>query len=66
MTADGSFRPCLLQDVEVPFLAALRAGEPVLPYIQKAIESKPLGHELIQGQWQDHLPGGRCMTQIGG
>jgi GTP 3',8-cyclase len=62
MTADGSFRPCLLQDIEVPFLAALRAGEPVLPYIQKAIAIKPLGHELSQ----DRLPAGRCMLQIGG
>jgi len=62
LTADGSFRPCLLQDVEVPFLDALRAGEPVLPYIQKAIAVKPLGHELSQ----DHLPAGRCMLQIGG
>lgn len=62
MTADGNFRPCLLQDVEIPFLAALRAGEPVLPYLQRAIESKPLGHELSQ----DRLPVGRCMQQIGG
>ncbi len=64
MTADGCFRPCLLHDAEVPFLAALRASEPVLPYIQKAIESKPLGHELAHGH--DHLPGGRSMMQIGG
>lgn len=62
MTADGHFRPCLLQDIEVPFLDALRAGEPVLPYIQKAIDSKPQGHELSD----DHLPTGRCMMQIGG
>ncbi len=62
MTADGFFRPCLLQDVEVPFLSALRAGDPVLPYLQKAIELKPQGHELSQ----DHLPAGRCMMQIGG
>ncbi len=62
LTADGSFRPCLLQDVEVPFLAAMRAGEPLLPYIQKAIMVKPLGHELSQA----HLPAGRCMMQIGG
>ena len=26
MTADGSFRPCLLQDGEISFLSALRAG----------------------------------------
>lgn len=62
LTADGNFRPCLLQDLEIPFLEALRAGEPVLPYIQQAIDSKPSGHELFQ----DHLPTGRCMLQIGG
>ena len=62
MTADGSFRPCLLQDIEIPFLAALRAGEPVLPYIKKAVDSKPAGHELAQS----HLPSSRSMMQIGG
>ncbi|HEX9017978.1 MAG TPA: GTP 3',8-cyclase MoaA [Anaerolineaceae bacterium] len=62
LTADGNLRPCLLQDIEVPILAALRAGEPVLPYIQQAIDSKPSGHELAQA----HLPTGRCMMQIGG
>jgi GTP 3',8-cyclase len=62
ITADGNFRPCLLQDVEIPFLAALRAGEPVLPYIQRAITVKPLGHELSQ----DRLPSIRYMPEIGG
>jgi GTP 3',8-cyclase len=62
MTADGNFRPCLLQDIEVPFLAALRAGEPLLPYLQMAIDRKPAGHELAQ----QHSPALRCMMQIGG
>ncbi len=62
LTADGNFRPCLLQDIEVPLLPALRAGEPILPYLQKAIEAKPIGHELAM----NHLPTGRCMLQIGG
>jgi GTP 3',8-cyclase len=62
LTADGNFRPCLLQDMEVPFLSALRAGEPILPYLQKAIDAKPSGHELAL----NHLPAGRCMLQIGG
>jgi cyclic pyranopterin phosphate synthase len=62
VTADGNFRPCLLQDVEVPFLQALRAGEPVLPYMQEAIDRKPTGHELDQ----HHSPARRCMMQIGG
>jgi GTP 3',8-cyclase len=62
ITADGSFRSCLLQDIEVSFLAALRAGEPVLPYMLKAIQSKPSGHGLSENQ----LPSARCMVQIGG
>jgi GTP 3',8-cyclase len=62
MTADGVFRPCLLQDVEVPFLSALRAGEDVLPLMMKAIDSKPSGHELAL----QNLPQNRCMNQIGG
>lgn len=62
VTADGSFRPCLLQDIEVPFLPGLRAGEPLLPYFAKAIESKPQGHELDLAK----LPASRCMLQIGG
>ncbi|HEX9017984.1 MAG TPA: GTP 3',8-cyclase MoaA [Anaerolineaceae bacterium] len=62
LTADGNLRPCLLQDIEVPFLDALRAGEPVLPYIQQAIDSKPSGHEIEQ----HHLPTLRTMMQIGG
>jgi GTP 3',8-cyclase len=62
ITADGNFRSCLLQDIEIPFLAAIRAGEPVLPYMQKAVDSKPSSHELDDNQ----LPSGRCMIQIGG
>jgi cyclic pyranopterin phosphate synthase len=62
LTADGTFRPCLLNDIEVPFLEALRAGEPVLPFFIKAVESKPQGHEISQ----NHLPSRRCMIQIGG
>jgi cyclic pyranopterin phosphate synthase len=62
MTADGVFRPCLLHDIEVPFLAAMRAGEDVIPLMQQAVDLKPAGHELSQ----DHLPSRRCMMQIGG
>lgn len=62
MTADGSFRPCLLHDVEIPFLAALREGKPVFPFLQQAVDLKPLGHELDL----HHLPEQRCMMQIGG
>ncbi len=62
LTADGNFRPCLLQDIEVPFLSALRSGEAIEPYLKKAIDSKPLGHEIDQNR----LPTRRFMQQIGG
>jgi GTP 3',8-cyclase len=62
LTADGNLRPCLLSDVEIPVLPALRAGEPILPYLQKAVAMKPEGHGLA-GSFE---PGRRCMMQIGG
>jgi GTP 3',8-cyclase len=62
LTADGNIRPCLLSDIEIPVLAALRAGEPILPYLQKAVALKPEGHGLTKS----FEPGRRCMMQIGG
>lgn len=62
LTADGNLRPCLLSDLEIPLLPALRRGEPLLPLLQQAVGMKPLGHELAH----NHRPEGRCMIQIGG
>ncbi len=62
LTADGNLRPCLLWDVEVPILEAMRNGEDVLPLVQKALDQKPKGHELMQ----QRAPQTRCMMQIGG
>ena len=62
LTADGNLRPCLLSDIEIPVLPALRNGEPVLPYLQKAVKYKPLSHQLADKP----VPFTRCMTQIGG
>jgi cyclic pyranopterin phosphate synthase len=62
LTADGNLRPCLLSDVEISVLPALRAGEPILPYLQKAVALKPEGHGLTSS----FEPGRRCMMQIGG
>ncbi len=62
LTADGCLRPCLLSDLEIPIREALRAGEPVLPYLQQAVGIKPREHELVQ----NHRPVTRCMLQIGG
>lgn len=62
VTADGNFRPCLLKDEEIAFLPALRSGQPVLPYLLQAVESKPAGHNLDE----EDRPTGRSMQQIGG
>jgi GTP 3',8-cyclase len=62
LTADGNLRPCLMSDIEVPILDAVRNGEPLLPYWRKAISLKQAGHELKQKR----PPIGRCMTEIGG
>lgn len=62
LTADGSFRPCLLHDIEVPVLSAMRAGAPVLPVLQQAIDAKPESHELNEKP----APDDRTMMQIGG
>lgn len=62
LTSDGYLRPCLLSDLEIPIREALRAGEPLLPYLQQAAGIKPREHELVQ----NHRPVTRCMIQIGG
>jgi cyclic pyranopterin phosphate synthase len=62
LTADGSLRTCLLKDVEVPIREAVRAGKDLLPFLKQAAFLKPEGHEISM----DHLPGSRCMRQIGG
>jgi GTP 3',8-cyclase len=62
LTADGNLRVCLLNDLEVPLLKALRAGEPILPYLHKATELKPKGHELLNEQFPEE----RSMSEVGG
>ena len=62
LTSDGYLRPCLLKDGEVNILTAMRAGQPILPLLEKAVDLKPEGHDLEI----DDYPNGRCMRQIGG
>lgn len=62
LTADGNLRPCLLSDIEIPILPALRRGEPILPYLEKALDLKPFRHELNQSRF----PKNRLMQEIGG
>ena len=62
LTADGYLRPCLLLDGEVNVRDAVRAGKPLLPFLQQAVDAKPQGHELFL----QHYPESRRMAQIGG
>jgi cyclic pyranopterin phosphate synthase len=62
LTADGYLRPCLLLDGEVNIREAIRTGKPLLPFLQKAVDAKPQGHELLL----QHYPESRRMAQIGG
>ena len=62
LTADGSLRNCLLNDLEVPIREAVRAGKDLLPLLKQAAFLNPEGHEISI----DHMPGSRCMRQIGG
>jgi cyclic pyranopterin phosphate synthase len=62
LSADGFLRPCLLMDKEINVRDPLRAGEPLLPLFERAVEAKPEGHELFL----QHYPESRRMAQIGG
>jgi cyclic pyranopterin phosphate synthase len=62
LTADGKLRSCLLNDTEISVLGALRAGEDILPYLEKAVRLKPAGHELLGRDYASS----RYMQQIGG
>jgi GTP 3',8-cyclase len=62
LTADGRLRPCLLSDIEVPVIQAVRGNEEILPYLKEAVRLKPREHELEK----NHSPELRCMRQIGG
>jgi cyclic pyranopterin phosphate synthase len=62
LTADGHLRPCLLNDVEIPLLEAMRRGEPLLPLIRQAVWLKPDRHHIDE----DLTPEERKMKEIGG
>ena len=65
LTADGRLRPCLFGAVEVDLRGPLRRGEPLEPYVRRALALKPEGHRLVLGS--DAGSGGwRALSQIGG
>ena len=62
LTADGRLRTCLFGDHEVDLRAPLRAGEPLAPFVRKALAEKPEAHALLS-----HRVGGlRALSQVGG
>jgi cyclic pyranopterin phosphate synthase len=62
LTADGFLRPCLLKDDEINLKEALRSGAALIPLLQRAVDAKPEGHELVMKNY----PESRRMAQIGG
>ncbi len=65
LTADGSLRPCLMEDGEVDLRAPMRSGasdEALRALFAGVIEAKPERHYLAEGQRVT----GRGMSQIGG
>ncbi len=66
LTADGKLKPCLLSAEEVDLAAELRAGaddERLLALFRAAVERKPDGHKLGNGEVASCQRG---MSQIGG
>lgn len=65
LTADGKLRLCLLNDEEIDLRQPLRSGISTIELkelIEKAVASKPLGHNLAEGS----IPQGRPFSQVGG
>jgi cyclic pyranopterin phosphate synthase len=62
LTADGRLRTCLFGDHEVNLRDALRAGQPLEPLFRRALEEKPLEHNLLQMK----VGGLRALSQVGG
>ena len=62
LTADGRLRTCLFGDHEVDLRGPLRAGEPLAPWVLKALAEKPKAHELLRLQ----VGGLRALSQVGG
>jgi cyclic pyranopterin phosphate synthase len=65
LTADGRLRPCLFGTVEVDLRTPLRRGEPLEPYVRRALALKPEGHRLVLGR-ADGSGGWTALSQIGG
>ncbi|MBI2859667.1 MAG: GTP 3',8-cyclase MoaA [Chloroflexi bacterium] len=65
LTADGKLRLCLMSDQSIDLRTPLRQGASKAQLVElfaQAVASKPSGHHIDEGS----LPGGRCLSEIGG
>ena len=65
LTADGQLRPCLMSETMIDLREPLRKGissDELKKLIQQAVNAKPMGHHLIEGQ----NPNDRPFCQVGG
>ncbi len=62
LTADGRLRTCLFGNHEVPLREALRQGQPLAPFFEKALREKPREHALLQMK----VGGLRALSEVGG
>ena len=49
LTADGQLRPCLFGDLQTDLRTPLRAGQDLVPHVERTLRIKPERHYLIQG-----------------
>ena len=62
LTADGRLRTCLFGDHEVDLRTPLRTGEPLEPFVRRALAEKPEAHALLARR----VGGLRALSQVGG
>ena len=65
LTADGKLRPCLMSETMIDLRKPLRHGvseDKLKELIQEAVNAKPIGHHLMEGQ----RPNDRPFCQVGG
>jgi GTP 3',8-cyclase len=62
LTADGRLRTCLFGEHFVNLRDPLRAGSPIGPLFESALEEKPLEHHLLQM----NVGGLRALSEVGG
>ena len=49
LTADGYLRPCLFGEIQTNLKDPLRAGDDLVPLIEKTLRIKPERHDLVKG-----------------